>query len=83
MLIKNAELDGNRVADVRCRQGVLSEIADSLDPFPGEALIDAKGGALLPVCMITTSTSMRWPPRVRRLSAAHPRLRISGNSRPF
>ena len=48
MLIKNAELDGNRVADVRCRQGVLSEIADSLDPFPGEALIDAKGGALLP-----------------------------------
>jgi len=48
VLIQNAELEGKRVVDLRCRQGLVSAIADSLSPEPGERLIDAKGGALLP-----------------------------------
>lgn len=48
MLIKNAELDGSRVADLRCQQGLVSEIGEALDPLPEEQMIDARGGALLP-----------------------------------
>lgn len=48
MLIQNAELEGRQVVDVRCSQGLVSAICASLPPEPGELLIDAKGGALLP-----------------------------------
>lgn len=48
MLIRNAELDASRLVDLRCERGVVSEIGDSLSQRPGEELIDACGGALLP-----------------------------------
>lgn len=48
MLIKNAELDGKTLTDLRCNQGLIVEIADRLQSFDGEYVIDAQGGALLP-----------------------------------
>lgn len=48
MLIRNVELNGKRVVDVRCRQGLIAEIGDSLFPQGGESLVNASGGALLP-----------------------------------
>lgn len=48
MLIQNTELEGKNVVDLRFRQGLVSAISDSLSPEPGERLIDARGGALLP-----------------------------------
>lgn len=47
MLIRNAEVDGHRV-DLRCRGGVIDEIAKQLSPLRGEHDLDARGGALLP-----------------------------------
>ncbi len=47
MLIRNAEVDG-RQADVRCRDASISAIDSRLRALPGEADIDAAGGALLP-----------------------------------
>lgn len=47
MLIRRAELNGLRV-DLRLRQGRIAEIAEGLPALPGEDLLDAGGGALLP-----------------------------------
>lgn len=47
MLIRRAELDGLRV-DVRLREGRIAEISEGLPAMPGEEVLDAQGGALLP-----------------------------------
>ena len=48
MLIRNAELGGGHIVDLRCERGLVCEIGDSLPLGPGEELIDAGGGAVLP-----------------------------------
>lgn len=47
MLIRNAEVWGHGVADVRIDGGRIAEIGQ-LAPSPGEEVFDAHGGALLP-----------------------------------
>ena len=48
MLIRNAELNFGEIADVRLAVGRIVSIAPKLEPAPGEAVLDARGGALLP-----------------------------------
>ncbi|MCE2406942.1 MAG: hypothetical protein J4G19_05510, partial [Pseudomonadales bacterium] len=45
LLIKNVELDGQRV-DVRCRQQNVSEISACLSPRGDERVLEGHGGAL-------------------------------------
>jgi predicted amidohydrolase YtcJ len=47
MLIRNAEIDFGRRADLRVLDGIIAEVG-RLTPAAGEAVIDANGGALLP-----------------------------------
>jgi predicted amidohydrolase YtcJ len=48
-LFRRAELAGRRVADVRVSDGFVTEVsADPLRAGPGETVVDAAGGALLP-----------------------------------
>ena len=47
MLIRAAEIDGAR-RDLRVANGRIAEIAEHLDRRPGEKMLDAAGGALLP-----------------------------------
>lgn len=47
MLIRRAEIDGARI-DVRCAAGRIRAVAPRLAPLPGEPILDAAGGALLP-----------------------------------
>lgn len=47
MLIRGAEVAGRR-CDVRLGGGVIAAIAPALLPLPGEPVLEAKGGALLP-----------------------------------
>jgi predicted amidohydrolase YtcJ len=47
MLIRDAEIDFGRRADIRIVGGTIAEIG-RLSPVAGEAVIDATGGALLP-----------------------------------
>jgi predicted amidohydrolase YtcJ len=48
LLLRDTELDGRRRADVRITDATIAEIAPRLAPQPGEAVLDARGGALLP-----------------------------------
>jgi predicted amidohydrolase YtcJ len=48
VLIRNAELENRNALDVRIRDGRIVELAPGLTPEPGEELLDAAGGALLP-----------------------------------
>lgn len=48
MLIRNATLQNGARADLRCTDGTISAIAPQLRPHPGETIIDADGGAVLP-----------------------------------
>ena len=48
MLIVDAELYGGGRADVRCEGGRIAEVGLRLRPRPGEEVIEANGGALLP-----------------------------------
>ena len=48
LLIANAEVDRVGAVDVRCRDGIVAELAPNLRPATGEARLDAQGGALLP-----------------------------------
>lgn len=48
LLIANAEVDGVGTVDVRCRDGVVAELAPNLPPATAETRLDARGGALLP-----------------------------------
>ena len=47
MLIKRAEVWQTGLADVRIAGGIIGEFG-TLDPIPGEKVLDARGGALLP-----------------------------------
>ena len=47
MLIRNAEVHGHGRADLRIRAGRIASIG-ALAPEPGEPIIEARGGALLP-----------------------------------
>jgi predicted amidohydrolase YtcJ len=47
VLIREAEVDGRRV-DVRCSGAVVAEIADRIERRPGDEVLEAHGGALLP-----------------------------------
>ena len=47
LLIQNAEVAGRR-HDLRCRDGVIVELADHLSSQPHERRVDARGGALIP-----------------------------------
>lgn len=48
MLIRRCEIDGRGLLDVRIADGCILEITDRLAAEPGEPVIDAEGGALLP-----------------------------------
>jgi len=48
VLIRNVELDGRDIIDLRCERGLVSDIADSLQPHAQETVIDGRGGAILP-----------------------------------
>lgn len=48
MLIRNAELHFNVIADVRVDASVVSAIGQKLSPSAGEAVLEANGAALLP-----------------------------------
>lgn len=48
MLIRRAELDGERLADVRIAAGHISAIGEQLAPLGDELQLDAAGAALLP-----------------------------------
>lgn len=48
MLIRRAEIDGRTPLDVRIVDGRVAAVAESLDAMPGETVVDAEGGALLP-----------------------------------
>jgi predicted amidohydrolase YtcJ len=48
LLIRDAELDGQVRADVRVTGGTIAEVAPGLTRRPGEPVLDALGGALLP-----------------------------------
>ncbi len=47
MLIRRAQLEDGRIADVRIANGRIARLGD-LAPEPGEEVLDAKGGLLLP-----------------------------------
>lgn len=48
LLLRDAELDGERRADVRIVDGAITEIGRELPRFRGEETIECGGGALLP-----------------------------------
>jgi predicted amidohydrolase YtcJ len=48
LLIRRAELDGRVTADVRVAGATVHDVAPDLAPRPGEAVLDARGAALLP-----------------------------------
>lgn len=48
ILLRRAQLPGRGVADVRWRAGSIAAIAPALPPVPGERVIEARGGVLLP-----------------------------------
>lgn len=48
VLLRDAELDGRTVTDVRVSGGSVVEIGVRLTAHPGEDVLDARGGALLP-----------------------------------
>ncbi len=48
MLIRRAEVDGHGPLDVRSQGETIVRIAPELAPLPGEQVLDAAGGALLP-----------------------------------
>ncbi len=48
MLIRRAEIHDRAPLDVRIVDGIVAALAESLEAMPGEAVVDAEGGALLP-----------------------------------
>ena len=47
LLLRDAELDGGRRADIRVRDGIVVQLAPALDRGSGEQLIDCGGGAVI------------------------------------
>ncbi|MEU6642866.1 amidohydrolase family protein [Saccharomonospora sp. NPDC046836] len=74
LLVRGGELVPGRIADVRCGGDRIVEIAPGLRPRPGETVVDADGGAVLPglhdhhlhlLSLAAAVTSMRCgPPEV-------------------
>jgi predicted amidohydrolase YtcJ len=48
LLVRDAEVDGDRRNDVRVSAGRVTDIGPGLSSLPGEEVLDAAGGALLP-----------------------------------
>jgi predicted amidohydrolase YtcJ len=48
LLLRDAELDGGRRADVRVRGGIVAEVAPALERLPGEDVLDCGGAAVIP-----------------------------------
>ncbi len=48
ILVRHAEVGERATADVRIRDGAVTQVAARLTPHRGEHLLDARGGALLP-----------------------------------
>lgn len=89
MLIRNAELDGGTIADVRIDRGRVTVIG-RIGGLPGEPIIDAGGGLLLPglhdhhihvAALVAAQTSVRCgPPEVTDPDAFAAALRGAGGS---
>jgi predicted amidohydrolase YtcJ len=90
VLITRAEIDGVSPLDVRLAGGAIAEIGRELARGPGEPVLDAAGGALLPglhdhhlhlMALAAAETSLRCgPPAVRDLDALASTLAASGGS---
>ena len=75
LLLRDAELDGSRRADVRVRDGIVAQVAPALERLPGEEVLDCGGAAVIPgLCdhhlhlhaMAAARSSVRCgPPQVR------------------
>jgi predicted amidohydrolase YtcJ len=86
VLIARAEL-GGQIRDVRCAGGRIREIGADLRPAPGETLLPARGGALLPglhdhhlhlFALAAARLSVRCgPPEVRDAAALAQALRAA------
>ncbi|MCK9563818.1 MAG: hypothetical protein M0R02_13995, partial [Bacteroidales bacterium] len=48
LLIRHAQLYSGEVVDVRVEAGVIAALGESLPSRPGEHLVEASGGLLLP-----------------------------------
>ncbi|MFM6931972.1 MAG: amidohydrolase family protein [Novosphingobium sp.] len=89
MLIRNAELWQLGPADLRAENGVITAIG-ALSPNPGEPVIDAGGGALLPglhdhhihlaATAVRRQSVVCGPPEVRDLEALAARLQSAPGS---
>ena len=75
LLLRDAELDGGRRADIRVRDGIVADVAPVLERLPGEEVLNCGGGAVIPgLCdhhlhlhaMAAALSSVRCgPPQVR------------------
>jgi predicted amidohydrolase YtcJ len=75
LLLRDAELDGGRRADIRARDGIVAQVAPALERLPGEEVLDCGGAAVIPgLCdhhlhlhaMAAARSSVRCgPPQVR------------------
>jgi predicted amidohydrolase YtcJ len=90
VLITRAEIDGVSPLDVRLAGGVIAEIGRDLTRDPGEPVLEAEGGALLPglhdhhlhlMALAAAEASVRCgPPEVRDLRGLASALAASGRS---
>jgi predicted amidohydrolase YtcJ len=79
LLLRDAELDGDRRADIRVRDGIVAQLAPALDREVGEQVIDCGGGAVIPgLCdhhlhlhAMAAARASVWcgPPQVRDAAA--------------
>jgi predicted amidohydrolase YtcJ len=79
LLLRDAEVNGTRRADIRLRGGVVAEVAPALGRVPGEQVIDCDGGAVMPgLCdhhlhlhaMAAARASVRCGPDAAAMAAA-------------
>ena len=85
MLIRNAEIAGRSPLDVRLQDGLIHAVGAAIARRPGEIVLDAEGGALLPglhdhhihlFALAAALSSLRCgPPDVRSADALAARLR--------
>jgi len=87
LLLRDAELDGSRRADIRVRDGAVVQVAPVLERLPGEEVLDCQGGAVIPgLCdhhlhlhaMAAARSSVRCgPPSARTASELAAALRAA------
>ena len=85
MLIRGAEMRNGTIADVRIEGPLVTAIGAGFEPWPGEDVLDAKGGALLPglhdhhlhlMALATSLDSLRCgPPQVATATDLEQQLR--------